>query len=164
MSKALFIVDVQFGMFYGDWSLPDSEALLRRLGERLLLARQQAELVVHIQNDAPEGELDAPGEPFWELVLSQRGNERVVRKTTMDAFESNPWLAGWLRDQGVAELELIGVQSELCIRSTAIGATQACFKVHLPEGLHGTYPGEFGGEQLSAAEIISRVQQEVAAL
>jgi nicotinamidase-related amidase len=130
MAKALMVVDVQFSMFFGDWALPDANPLLRAIGDRILKARDAGELVIHVQNDGPEDEEDAPGLPMWELVFSPTAQELVVRKTTMNVFESNPELAAELRSRGIDQLEMIGVQSELCLRSSALGALENGFKIN----------------------------------
>jgi streptothricin hydrolase len=165
MAKALMVVDVQFSMFFGDWALPDANPLLRAIGDRILKARGAGELVIHVQNDGPEGEEDAPGLPMWELVFSPTAHELVVRKTTMNVFESSPELAAELRNRGIDQLEIIGVQSELCLRSSALGALEHGFTISVPEGLHSTYdgghPGAIGGP--SASELRREVQNELEA-
>ena len=163
MSKALMVIDVQKWGFTGDWQVADSDALLARIQHRVDLARANHEFVVHVQNDAPEGELDAPGAPFWPVMIEPVGDEWLVNKTTKDTFESNPDLAERLRAAGIDELELVGCQSENCVRSTALGAKAAGFKVSLPVGLHGTYNEEtFTGKPgKTAAEYIAEVQAEI---
>ena len=165
MAKALMVVDVQFSMFFGDWALPDAKSLLRAIGDRILKAREAGDLVIHVQNDGPEDEADAPGLPMWELVFSSTGHELVVRKTTMDVFESNPELVAELRTRAIDELEIIGVQSELCLRSSALGALSHGFKIFVPAGLHSTYDGGYPGATSgpSASELRSQVQIELEA-
>ena len=157
------VIDVQKWGFTGDWQVADSEALLKRIRTRVELERANSDsLIIHVQNDAPEGELDAPGGPYWPLMIEPIGSEWLVNKTTADTFETNPDLANRLRASGVSEIEMIGCQSENCVRSTLITARKEGFKVTLPVGLHGTYDeGTFTGEPgLKAAEISARVQQE----
>lgn len=166
MTKALMIVDVQASMFWGRWALPEANDLLRRIGERLNQARLAGELVIHVQNDGPADEMDAPGEPWWELVLHAKSNELVVRKSTQNVFESNPDLAGKLRVLGVTEIELVGVQSDLCLVSSARGAVASGFKILAKRDMHATYDGGFpGSEDPTPARLISdRVQIELEAL
>ena len=144
---------------------PDANPLLRAIGDRILKARDAGELVIHVQNDGPEDEEDAPGLPMWELVFSPTAQELVVRKTTMNVFESNPELAAELRSRGIDQLEMIGVQSELCLRSSALGALENGFKISVPEGLHSTYDGGHPGatEGPSASEQRREVQSELEA-
>lgn len=163
MSKALMVIDVQKWGFTGNWRVADSDALLARIQHRVDQARANGEFIVHVQNDAPEGELDAPGGPFWPVMIEPAGDEWLVNKTAKDTFESNPDLADRLRAAGIDELELVGCQSENCVRSTALGARAAGFKVSLPVGLHGTYNEEtFTGKPgKTAAEYIAEVQAEI---
>jgi nicotinamidase-related amidase len=163
MAKALMVIDVQKWGFTGDWQVADSEALLARIRNRVEVERAKSDsLIIHVQNDAPEGELDAPGGPFWPLMIEPIGSEWLVNKTTADAFETNPDLADRLRVAGVSEIEIIGCQSENCVRATLITAREEGFKATLPVGLHGTYDeGAFTGEPgLTADEISAKIQQE----
>ena len=166
MSTALLVVDVQNWGFAGDWPVPDHEALLERIRERVESARAAGELVVWVQNDGDADEMDAPGEFFWELTLAPADRERVWRKTTKDVFESNPDMAAWLRDQGVTSLDIIGLQSEMCVRSSTLGARDAGFAARRVPGLHGTYPegtyDESGPTGVTAAELSARVDAELA--
>ncbi len=164
MAKALMVIDVQKWGFTGDWQVADSQALLQRIQARVDEERAKPNgFIVHVQNDAPEGELDAPGGPFWPVMIDPIGDEWLVNKTTKDTFESNPDLAERLRAAGIDELELVGCQSENCVRSTALGARAAGFKVTLPEGLHGTYDeSTFTGKPgKTALEYIAEVQAEI---
>jgi nicotinamidase-related amidase len=163
MTKALMVIDVQKWGFTGDFQVSDSEALLTRIRSRVELERARSDsLIVHVQNDAPEGELDAPGGEFWPLMIDPIGNEWLVNKTTADTFETNPDLADRLRAAGVDEIEMIGCQSENCVRATLITAREEGFKVILPVGLHGTYDESIftGVPGLTAAEISAKIQQE----
>ena len=166
MANALLVVDVQNWGFAGDWPVPDSAALLERIRERVEFARADGELVVWVQNDGDPDEMDAPGEYFWELSLTPADGERVWRKTTKDVFESNPELAGWLRDEGIDSLDIIGLQSEMCVRSSTLGARAAGFVARAVPGLHGTYPegthDEGGPTGVTAAELSARVDAELA--
>lgn len=166
MSKALVIVDVQVGMFFGPWALPDAANLLHRIGNRILAARQEGQLVVHIQNDGPEDELDAPGEPMWELVFAPRESELVVRKTQQNVFASAPELEDQLKSLGIRELEFIGVQSELCLLASATGASVLGFVVQTARDLHGTFDGGYPGATSgpSATELSDQVQAQIEAL
>lgn len=163
MSRLLVVVDVQYGAFFGDWSIPDSKLLLAGIGEEILRSRLAGESIMFIQNDGPEGELDAPGEPFWELVFAPAEQDLVVRKTHLDVFESNPGLAQALREMGFTKLDFVGAQSELCVRSSALGAIAAGFEVALLPNLHGTYPGGHPGATSgpSAKELMASVEAEV---
>lgn len=164
MSKALMVIDVQKWGFTGDYPVKNHEALLERIERRVAEERAKANhFIVHVQNDGAEGELDAPGGPFWPVMIDPTDDEWLVRKTVSDTFESNPDLAERLKAAGITEIEMIGCQSEMCVRSTALGGRAAGFKVTVPAGLHGTYDeSTFTGKPgPTAEEIIARVQAEL---
>lgn len=56
-----------------------------------------------------------------------------------DTFESNPQLAGELKNEGVQTIVAFGIQSECCVLSTCRGALAAGFNVVLLQGAHSTY-------------------------
>ena len=147
-------------MFFGEWPVPDAPALLTRIANRVLEARESGTKVIFVQNDGPEGELDAPGMPYWQLALAPGAGERVVNKTTQNVFESSPNLASQLQESGIKTLELIGLQSELCLYSSVLGALENGFMVEISRELHGTYDSE----SESAGEISDRIQSEIEAL
>lgn len=157
MSQALFIVDVQHAQFFGPWAMPDSECLLGRIGNRLLRARQESTPVFHVQNDGPEGELDGPGEPFWQLVFHPASGERVIRKTSPNVFDDNPYLDAELRHLGISSIEFVGVQSELCLRSSLLGAKTLGYAVSLDRALHGS----FDSDSQTHSEVSDAVQLEL---
>ena len=159
MTKALFLIDVQHAQFFGPWAIPDADALLGRIGNRLLEARQQGTKVFHVQNDAPEGELDAPGLPFWQLVFHSAQGERTLRKTTPNVFDDNPYLDAELRHLGISELEFVGVQSELCFRASALAAIKLGYQVKVDRQLHGS----FDQDSKSHLEVEDLVQKELEA-
>jgi nicotinamidase-related amidase len=163
--KCLLVVDVQNWGFTGDWQVPNSAELLTEIQARIDAARTAGELVVWVQNDGGPDEEDAPGLPMWELSLNPAEGETIWRKTTKDVFESNPDLAPFLREHGVTEIDLVGLQSEMCVRSSTLGARAAGFIASPIPGLHGTYPEGFfeqsGPTGVSAAEISAQVDAEL---
>ena len=160
MSRLLVVVDVQVAMVTGDWAIPESEAFLDKWKARIEKARAEGQPVMFVQNDGEEPWDDAPGHPGWELFFRPAEGERVVRKTTQDVFESNPNLAAELKDAGYQELELIGLQSELCVAASTKGAIAAGFTVILPEGMHATYDADYG----KAPAISAHIQEELEGL
>lgn len=157
MARALFLIDVQHAQFFGDWAIPDSKELLGRIGERLLLARQQGTTVFHVQNDGTDSEPDAPGMPFWQLVFAPAKGERVIRKTAQNVFEDNPYLDAELRHSGITAIEFAGVQSELCLRASALGARALGYEIVLQRELHGS----FDSEDLRHSDVSDRIQREL---
>lgn len=162
MSRLLVVVDVQVAMVTGDYAVPAAEEFLAKWQRRIETARSEGQRVMFVQNDGEEPWDDAPGHPGWELYFKPTDHERTVRKTTMNVFESNPNLAAELKGEGVTELEMIGLQSELCVFESSKGAMAAGFNVLLPEGMHATYDSEDG--QVKAPAIALEIQEQLEAL
>jgi nicotinamidase-related amidase len=57
-------------------------------------------------------------------------------------FESNPDLAGFLREQGVGEIISFGLQSDYCVQTACKGAITAGFPVTILSGAHSTYDSD----------------------
>ena len=160
MTNALFVVDVQqWGFAPYEGRLPDADELLSKLEARLLEAREAGWQIVHVQNDGDEPWPDAPGGILWPMMFKPEHGELHVRKTAPNTFESNPDLAAKLHELGITEITIVGCQSEMCVRATALGAKAEGFKVNVPVGLHGTYDSE--GK--TAAEIKVEVDAELEA-
>lgn len=157
LSRVLVVVDVQKAMVTGDFAIPMAPVFLDLWAKRIEKARSEGQSVLFVQNDGEEPWDDAPGHPGWELYFSPNEGERVVRKTTMNVFESNPTLATELKAAGVTELEMIGLQSELCVFESSKGALAAGLKVVLPEGMHATYDSEAG----LAGNISQEIQEKL---
>ncbi len=155
MSRLLVVVDVQVVLVAGDYAVPNAEDFLSKWGARIEEAREEGTPVMFVQNDGEEPWDDAPGHPGWELYFTPLPTERVVRKTTKSVFASNPSLADELRAGGFDELEMIGLQSELCVFESSKSALSEGFKVVLPVGMHATYDADYG----LAANISQDIQR-----
>ncbi|MCX8529780.1 MAG: isochorismatase family protein [Rhodoluna sp.] len=159
MSRLLVVVDVQKAMVTGQWAVANAEDFLAKWGARIEEAREEGTPVLFVQNDGEEPWDDAPGHPGWELFFTPRGEERTVRKTTLNVFESNPELAGEIKAQGFDELEMIGLQSELCVFESSKGALAHGFKVILPTGMHATMDTEEAKGSTISAGIQAQLEE-----
>lgn len=167
-ATAFVLVDVQQNMFHGPWPVAEADDLVARLEAAVSDARAHGDIVVHVQNDGPEGDIDEPFSEGWALVFPPMDGEIVVRKTVQNTFESNPDLAQRLKDRGVEHVIVAGVQSEMCLQATARGALEAGFRVTVPRPLHGTYnewdlTGAEPGSGKSATDIANDVQSQLEA-
>lgn len=81
---------------------------------------------------------------FWEpkerkKILAKNMNvvsKQIFTKRTSNAFK-NINFAYYLKERNVTELEIIGVDGNYCVKSTAISALKAGYKVFLSEGCIG---------------------------
>lgn len=160
--QALIIIDTQSGFVTGDEAVPGARHLLSRVEQLLAKARAAGALVVQLQNDGPDGTLDEPGTPAWELhfpVDTERG-ELLFRKTVDDGFEETE-LEDVLREEGVTSLTVCGVMSEMCVSATARTALDLDFRLVIAHDAHGTYdiPEAPGISDAIPAATVSRVAE-----
>src|SRR6478735_7800079 len=142
MGFGLLLVDAQRNMLEGDTAVADAERFRAVLDGLLEAARDAGAAVVHVKNDGRPGDPDEPGTPGWELAFDRRPGEPVVRKDVPNTFESNPALADVLHAMGVETLVVAGLQSELCVQATALGALERGFHVVVPAAAHATFDGD----------------------
>ena len=95
--------------------------------------------------------------PFWQLVFQPAAGERVIRKTSPNVFEDNPYLDAELRHLGISSIEFAGVQSELCLRSSFLGAKSLGYELSLDRSLHGS----FDSDSQTHTEVSDAVQLEL---
>jgi nicotinamidase-related amidase len=159
-TDALVVVDMQTAFVAGDGAVPGADRLLARVGELLDRARAAGVVVVHLQNDGPQGADDEPGTPGWELYLPVKPGprEHVVRKPRDDGFDGTA-LGEILVSAGVRSLAICGVMSEMCVAATAKTALARGYGVVLPHDAHGTYdvPAVPGVADEIPAHVVSRV-------
>jgi nicotinamidase-related amidase len=154
MTSVLLMVDTQRNMLQPPEPVPDAEPVGKVISEVLDHARSSGARVVHIRNTGGPGDPDEPGTDGWELAYPVVTGEHVVDKTEPDAFVGT----------GLADLVplgarvvVVGMQSEYCLRSTALGALARTDRVVVVRGAHATYP-----DGRRAAEISTAVESELA--
>ena len=123
MTRALLVIDMQRGFddleFWGPTANPACEQNVAAL---VAAWRGAGEPIVLVRHDSV-----APGSP---LAVGTPGNALVdavaaldpalfVTKSVNSAFYGDPDLDGWLRGQGIADLVLCGIQTNMCVETTA---------------------------------------------
>ena len=117
--------------------------------------------IVHIRNCGDAGEPDESGTAGWELVHEPRDGEFVVDKRKNNAFSGTPL------DRIVpatAEIIMVGMQSDFCIRATCSAALSRGNEVLLVRGAHATYDRiEYHNHGLvtTAAEVEREIEGEL---
>ncbi|KAK4675809.1 hypothetical protein QC764_507340 [Podospora pseudoanserina] len=120
-------------------------------------------ITVFVQHqESPEEGLLVFGTDPWGLVFKPRqglenGEDFVVAKSVRTAF-SNPVLEQILREHGVEELVIFGIQSECCVEATCHGAIDAGFAITLLSGAHSTYPEPEARPEEIEAQVEARVR------
>lgn len=122
-NTALIIIDVQQGFddssFWGPRNNPEAEANVARL----LAHWQEVErpiVMVHHDSPKPHSPLNTtnPGnalKPFLKHVEPAL----TIRKTVNSSFYGTPDLKSWLTEAGITQLVLCGIQTNMCVETTA---------------------------------------------
>ncbi|GGS38619.1 isochorismatase [Actinokineospora fastidiosa] len=147
------LVDVQRNMIRPPTPVPSAPAVEAAVVDLLTRARIAGVPVVHVRNNGGTGDPDETGTPGWELVHDVVGGEHVVDKTEPDAFAGT--LLADLIPSG-SRVVIAGMQSEYCVRETALSALRRGHEVVL--AAHATYD-----DDTDATTIARRVERELAA-
>ncbi|WP_134669826.1 MULTISPECIES: isochorismatase family protein [unclassified Amycolatopsis] len=153
MAPALLLIDVQNNMLLPPTPIPDANRVAAAITHVLERARAADAQVVHIRNNGTGDDPDVPGTSGWELVHEVRPGEHVVDKQTPDSFADTQ--LGSLLPKSTP-LVVAGMQSDFCVRATALAALNRGHEVTLVRDAHATYDDE-----LSAAEESARVNEEL---
>lgn len=77
-ADALLVVDMQRGLLTGPDAMPNAVGVLAAVDRLVQNARHVGALIVHVQNDGPDGATDEPGAPGWALASIHRWDELMV--------------------------------------------------------------------------------------
>jgi nicotinamidase-related amidase len=155
MTSVLLLIDVQRNMLQPPAPVPAAASVSTVIEYVLGKARSAGAATVHVRNNGGEDDPDVPGSPGWELVYDVRDGEHVIDKDKPDAF------AGTALSELIpasAELVVVGMQSEYCIRETSLSALRRGHRVTLVHGAHATYDGE-----VPAGTTSRRIEEELGA-
>lgn len=121
MSRALLVIDMQQGFddleFWGPTANPECEANVAALIEAF-----QGEPIVVVRHDSRSpGSPLHPSNPGNALVPAVAAVEPalLVTKNVNSAFYGDPDLHGWLTERGIRELVICGIQTNMCVETTA---------------------------------------------
>jgi len=155
MTAALIVIDVQQGFsdsaYWGPRNNPDFEANL----ERLLDAWTGPVVVVRHDSTSPGSPLRT-GQPGNDLAPAVAAVEPalLVSKSVNSAFYGEPDLQAWLQGAEVDELVICGIQTNMCVETTARMAGNLGYDVTVPIDATRTFDLEGSdGTVLSADEL-----------
>ncbi|MFD8891643.1 cysteine hydrolase family protein [Streptomyces sp. NPDC059566] len=157
--SALLVIDVQQGFdeesFWGPRNNPAAEENIAALMDAWWAAGRPVVLVRHASVQ-PGSVLaaDHPGHAFKDLVEKRREGALVITKTVNSAFYGTPDLADWLTARGIGQLVLVGIQTNMCVETTARMAGNLGYDVLVP--LDATHTFDLTGPQglsLTADEL-----------
>lgn len=151
-TTALLSIDMQVCNFEDSAPVYQGERLLSNVANLIGQARTAGAPVVYIQHCGPEGEIDEPGTPGWDIHpdIAPIEADLVIRKHHPDAFHDTD-LHHELQARGVQNIIMVGIQTEYCVDTTCRRAYSLGYKVFLVKDAHSTW--DTG--QLTAAQIIA---------
>jgi len=151
-NTALLVIDVQVCNFEESAPVYGGGDLLQRISGLIALARATGVPVVYIQHCGPEGAIDEPGTPGWEIhpAVAPIEGEAVIQKRRPDAFQDTN-LQRELGSKGIERLIITGIQTEYCVDTTCRRAYSLGYDVTLVEDAHSTW----NTEHLTASQIIA---------
>ena len=123
MTRALIVIDMQRGFddlsFWGPTANPDCE---HNVAELIATWERAGEPIVVVRHDS-RGEASPlhPGDPGNALVPAVAAVHPAlfVTKDVNSAFYGDPDLHAWLQGQGIDELVICGIQTNMCVETTA---------------------------------------------
>lgn len=162
--RVLLLLDVQAAMLAPPPQGVHSSELIRMNVLRILLQARSAKpppLIFHIRNTGEKLEPDEPNTPGWQLVFPPLPNEPVIDKLKNNAFAGTK--LGDLVPSD-AEIVVVGMQTDYCIRATCSAALGRGNEVLLIKGAHATYDGMQawnGGVKIPAKTIEAETEAEL---
>jgi nicotinamidase-related amidase len=161
---ALLVIDVQTALTDGECGDPrpfNRDDMLTNIQTLLANARDAGAKVIYIQHREDQNPAMSPGHPGFEVEksIAPLAGETALQKTVGDSF-SNPELAPTLRELGVTNVAVCGMQSDMCVQATTRGAIANGFNVTLASDAHATYDTD----EMTAPQIITHINQTLGSL
>ncbi|KJY45001.1 cysteine hydrolase family protein [Streptomyces sp. A1547] len=159
-NAALLVIDVQKGFddasFWGPRNNPAAEANIARLMDAWQESGRPVVLVQHASRSAGSVlAADRPGHAFKDFVADRAGRASLlVTKAVNSSFYGTPDLAAWLTAQGIGQLVVSGIQTNMCVETTARMAGNLGYDVLVPLDATHTFDLEGpDGLRLTAEEL-----------
>ncbi|MFE7807384.1 cysteine hydrolase family protein [Streptomyces sp. NPDC057430] len=169
-NAALVVVDVQKGFEEQYWGQRNNPAAEGNIAALIDLWQRTGRPVVFVRHDSP-AESRSPlrvghgGNDFKDFVEERRGKgngpELLVTKSVNSAFYGEPSLDVWLKGEGVAQIVIVGIQTNMCNETTARMGGNLGYDVVFPLDAMHTFDleGPFGwaatAEELTRATAVS---------
>lgn len=161
---ALIVIDLQDGFEDPAWGHTNSDNKCRDNCLALVAAFRASGLpIVLVRHDSPKPWSPLrPGQPGNRLDrgLASADADLVISKTVNSVFYGQPDLAAWLQDRGVRDLVLCGIQTNMCVETTARMAGNLGYAATVPIDATRTFDlagPTIGGRtwRLSADELLT---------
>ena len=129
---ALVVVDAQKAFEDADyWGRRNNPACEENIGALIEAWREHGQPLVFVRHDStkPDSPLRPghPGNAFHDVVAG--APDLLVSKHVNSAFHGDPDLAEWLRANGIGDVVICGIQTNMCAETTARVAANLGFDV-----------------------------------
>lgn len=133
---ALIVVDMQNGFYDASWGNTVNYPGCENNVELLLMAWSERKMpIVIVRHDSinPSSPLfsGGPGNALQESVGAVPA-DLVVAKTVNSSFYGTPDLEQWLRSSGIEHIVVCGIQTNMCVETTARMGGNLGFDVIIP--------------------------------
>ena len=125
-NAVLVVIDVQKGLDDPRCGRRDNPACEDNISALVGAWRRSGRPLVLVRHDAAQADSPlAPGQPgnaFKDVLLAALGGREpdlLVAKSVSSGFHGRPDLHGWLREHGIRQLVLCGIQTNRCCETTA---------------------------------------------
>jgi nicotinamidase-related amidase len=158
---AFVVVDLQNAIVDGEEQAHRPDELLQTVAGLLAEARSANVPVIFVQHTHARYEPLMEGNPGWQIhpAIAPLPGERIIQKRAADSFAGTP-LRSELDALGITDFVLVGMQTEVCIDTTARRAISLGYDVTLVADGHSTYDNEI----LTAEQIIAHTNATLANL
>ena len=155
MNKALIIIDMQIMPFiwkdYGGKELYRCENLLSNVKGLIEKARGADAPIYYIVYTEKGDSLRAENQPLWHVYpeVAPMDTDHLIIKYNADSFY-NTELDNMLKQRGIENIVLCGVQTEYCVDTTCRSAFTHGYHIELAADGHST----FDSSDLRAEQIV----------
>jgi nicotinamidase-related amidase len=153
---ALLVIDVQLCNFEESPPVHRGSDLLSKIRTLVTQARAVGVPIIYVQHCGPEGAIDQPGTPGWQIrpAIAPVEGDAMVQKCHPDAFQdTSPQRE--LETGGIERLIITGIQTEYCIDTTCRRAYSLNYDVMLVRDAHSTWDTDL----LTAPQIVAHHNQ-----
>ena len=157
MSKrALIVIDVQQGFSNydvpGERNNPECETNITKL---IGAWRARGLPIVYVRHDSKEPtSVLRPGQPGNDFKAALTATpDLIVSKSVNSAFYGTPDLDDWLKANGINEIAICGIQTNMCCDVTARMAGNLGYDVWFALDATHTFAKESNGVKLSAEQL-----------
>lgn len=158
-NAALIVIDVQQGFEDAYWGRRDNPAAEENIAALLAAWRASRRPIVVVRHDSR-----TPGSPLAAGSLGNALKEFVadvepdllLTKSVNSAFYGEPDLESWLRERGIGQIVIVGIQTNRCNETTARMAGNLGFDVRYPIDAMHTFDTEGPDGEVVTAEELTR--------